>query len=62
MSTAAKERPVDAAAAAPGERAAEYRRRGWWRDETFLDDLHRQARERPRRLAIAGRRVAESRT
>ncbi|MEW2075244.1 AMP-binding protein [Streptomyces sp. NPDC013433] len=62
MSTAAKERPVDAAAAAPGERAAEYRRRGWWRDETFLDDLHRQARERPRRLAVAGRRVAESRT
>ncbi|MEU5361967.1 AMP-binding protein [Streptomyces sp. NPDC005925] len=50
------------AALPPGERAAEYRRRGWWRDETFLDDLHRQARERPRKLAIAGRRVAESRT
>ncbi|SCD78008.1 MULTISPECIES: AMP-binding protein [unclassified Streptomyces] len=45
-----------------GERAAEYRRRGWWREATFLDDLHRQAREHPRRLAIAGRRVAESRT
>ncbi|MFJ4825729.1 AMP-binding protein [Streptomyces bacillaris] len=43
-------------------RAAEYRRRGWWRSETFLDDLHRQARERPHRLAIAGRRIAESRT
>lgn len=44
------------------ERGADYRRRGWWRDETFLDDLYRQARERPHKLAIAGRRVAESRT
>ncbi|MFB6905169.1 AMP-binding protein [Streptomyces bacillaris] len=43
-------------------RAAEYRRRGWWRSETFLDDLHRQARERPHHLAIVGRRIAESRT
>lgn len=41
---------------------AEYRRRGWWRDETFLDDLYRQARERPHKPAIAGRRIAESRT
>ncbi|MFI8519232.1 AMP-binding protein [Streptomyces sp. NPDC085481] len=41
---------------------AEYRRQGWWRDETFLDDLYRQARERPHKLAIAGRRIAESRT
>ncbi|URN13932.1 AMP-binding protein [Streptomyces radiopugnans] len=49
-------------AAPPQERAAEYRRRGWWRDETFLDDLHRHARERPRKLAIAGRRITESRT
>ncbi|MEV7279164.1 AMP-binding protein [Streptomyces sp. NPDC093111] len=50
----------------PAERdpalGAEYRRRGWWRDETFLDDLYRQARERPRKTAIAGRRIAESRT
>ncbi|MFI6154730.1 AMP-binding protein [Kitasatospora sp. NPDC051170] len=44
------------------ERAAEYRSRGWWREETFLDDLHRQARERPHKLAIAARRVAEART
>ncbi|HET9379650.1 MAG TPA: AMP-binding protein [Streptomyces sp.] len=43
-------------------RAAEYRRRGWWRDDTFLDDLDRQAREQPRKLAVAARRVAESRT
>ncbi|MFD5679897.1 AMP-binding protein [Streptomyces bacillaris] len=48
--------------AAADDRAAEYRRRGWWRSETFLDDLHRQARERPHHLAIAGRRIAESRT
>ncbi|WP_042366161.1 AMP-binding protein [Streptacidiphilus neutrinimicus] len=44
------------------DRLAEYRRRGWWRDETFLDDLRRQAVERPRKLAIAGRRLAEART
>ncbi|MEU5219262.1 AMP-binding protein [Streptomyces sp. NPDC020807] len=44
------------------DRMAEYRRRGWWRDETFLDDLRRQARERPRKLAVAGRRLDEART
>jgi cyclohexanecarboxylate-CoA ligase len=43
-------------------RAAEYRRRGWWRDETFLDDLRRQARKRPHKLAVAGRRVTQGRT
>ncbi|MCQ6554494.1 AMP-binding protein [Streptomyces sp. C10-9-1] len=53
---------AEAAAASAEERAAEYRRRGWWREETFLDDLLRQARERPHKLAVAGRRVAESRT
>ncbi|MFF1517718.1 AMP-binding protein, partial [Streptomyces sp. NPDC058305] len=60
--TTAGERTAPAAGAVPAERAAEYRRRGWWREETFLDDLHRQAALRPRRLAVAGRRVAESRT
>ncbi|MDT0495414.1 AMP-binding protein [Streptomyces griseus] len=54
--------PAEATASVPAGRAAEYRRRGWWRSETFLDDLHRQAQERPHHLAIAGRRVAESRT
>ncbi|MGW4809814.1 AMP-binding protein [Kitasatospora sp. NPDC004272] len=44
------------------ERAAEYLRRGWWRRETFLDDLRRQARLRPRKLAVAARRIGESRT
>lgn len=60
--TTAGERTAPATGAVPEERAAEYRRRGWWREETFLGDLHRQAALRPRRLAVAGRRVAESRT
>lgn len=42
--------------------AAEYRRHGWWRSETFLDDLRRQARERPHRTAVAARRIAAART
>jgi cyclohexanecarboxylate-CoA ligase len=42
--------------------AADHRRRGWWRDVTFLDDLRRQARDRPHQAAVAGRRVAGSRT
>ncbi|MFI1993760.1 AMP-binding protein [Actinoplanes sp. NPDC020271] len=42
--------------------AAEFRQRGWWRDRTFLDDLRRQARERPRKIAIVGRRLGEART
>ncbi|NEA34970.1 AMP-binding protein [Streptomyces sp. SID13031] len=46
----------------PADRGAEYRRRGWWRDETFLDDLRKQARERPRKLAIAGRRLDDAHT
>ncbi|MER6524084.1 AMP-binding protein [Streptomyces sp. NPDC001508] len=66
MSAAAAERPApaskEAAYRVPAERAAKYRLRGWWRDETFLDDLHRQARLNPHRTAVAGRRVAESRT
>ncbi|MBU5943010.1 AMP-binding protein [Streptomyces griseoincarnatus] len=65
MTTAAPTGPAghgDVAALSLEERAAEYRRRGWWRDETFLDDLRRQARERPHKLAVAGRRIAESRT
>ncbi|WP_217246835.1 AMP-binding protein [Streptomyces sp. AC602_WCS936] len=50
------------ATASAADRMAEYRRRGWWRDATFLDDLRHQARVRPRKLAIAGRRLDESRT
>ncbi|MDQ0585405.1 AMP-binding protein [Streptomyces rishiriensis] len=59
--TSATGRTVPAGASS-GERGADYRRHGWWREETFLDDLRRHAREHPRRLAVAGRRVAESRT
>ncbi|MBH0779413.1 AMP-binding protein [Nocardia bovistercoris] len=40
----------------------EYRARGWWRSQTFLDDLHRQARLRPHHTALAGVRVREART
>ncbi|WP_225825326.1 AMP-binding protein [Streptomyces naphthomycinicus] len=55
--------PTAAPATGPAaDRATEYRSRGWWRDETFLDDLRRQARIRPRKLAIAGRRLDEART
>ncbi len=37
----------------PGpERTAEYHGEGWWRAETFLDDLARWARERPDHPAI----------
>ncbi|MEU1425060.1 MULTISPECIES: AMP-binding protein [unclassified Kitasatospora] len=48
--------------APPRGSAAEYLRRGWWREETFLDDLRRQARLRPRKLAVAARRIGEART
>lgn len=43
-------------------REALYYQRGWWREETFLDDLRRQARTRPHKLAVAARRVQEART
>ena len=33
----------------------EYRRDGWWRDQTFLDDLRRSARERPHKTAVRTR-------
>lgn len=33
-------------------RAAEYYRRGWWRHETFVDDLDRNVRERPQADAV----------
>ena len=41
--------------AAPGPaRAADYRAAGWWRDETFLDDLADAARGRPGHPAVIG--------
>lgn len=39
-----------------------YREAGWWRDETFLDDLRRNAAERPGKTAVAGRLAASGHT
>ena len=41
------------------EAAAEYRANGWWRDQTFLDDLRRNARDRPDKTAVIAYRVHE---
>ncbi|MQA94590.1 MAG: AMP-binding protein [Streptosporangiales bacterium] len=35
--------------------ADDYRRRGWWRDQTFLDDLRRTTRDDPGRIAVITR-------
>jgi cyclohexanecarboxylate-CoA ligase len=35
----------------------QYRRDGWWRDETFLDDLRRYAAEQPDKAALITRRT-----
>ncbi len=40
----------------------EYREAGWWRDETFLDDLRRYVADRPRKTAVAGRLAATGKT
>ncbi|MFI9594919.1 AMP-binding protein [Nonomuraea sp. NPDC052265] len=37
----------------------EYRRNGWWRDETFLDDLRRNIVAFPDKSALISRRVAD---
>ena len=39
---------------APAEERAAYYAAGWWREETFLDDIARNARERPDRQAVVG--------
>ncbi|NYD44427.1 cyclohexanecarboxylate-CoA ligase [Actinomadura luteofluorescens] len=41
---------------------ANFRDRGWWRDETFLDDLRRHVRERPEKTAVVTRRQSDGRT
>src|ERR1022692_5058712 len=41
------------------EAAAQYRASGWWRDQTFLDDLRRHARDMPGRTAVIAYRVQE---
>src|SRR5256885_434975 len=40
----------------------EYRRRGWWRHETFLDDLRKSVRRNPEKTALAVRRMADDST
>ena len=42
----------DSLVRAEPSRAAEFYRRGWWRNETFLDDLQRNARDRPDVAAV----------
>jgi cyclohexanecarboxylate-CoA ligase len=39
-----------------------YRHRGWWRDETFLDDLRRDVRDRPDKAAVVVHRAFDDST
>lgn len=39
-----------------------YREAGWWRDDTFLDDLRRNAAQRPGKAAVIGHRTATGQT
>jgi cyclohexanecarboxylate-CoA ligase len=39
-----------------------YREAGWWRDETFLDDMRRGVEQRPGQTVVAGRLVAKGQT
>ncbi len=41
---------------------AHYRSNGWWRDETFLDDLRTWVRKQPAKPAVIARRVADDTT
>ncbi|MGW1224570.1 AMP-binding protein [Streptomyces sp. NPDC001515] len=43
--------------AAPEETVRRFRAAGWWREATFLDDLHRTAAADPHRPAIVAERV-----
>jgi cyclohexanecarboxylate-CoA ligase len=36
----------------------QYRRNGWWRDQTFLDDLRRATHDTPAKTAVVARRAA----
>ncbi|MFC4909667.1 AMP-binding protein [Actinomadura gamaensis] len=44
------------------ETSAGFRERGWWRDETFLDDLRRHVRDTPGKTAVVTRRQSDGRT
>jgi cyclohexanecarboxylate-CoA ligase len=39
-----------------------YREAGWWRDQTFLDDLRRNATQQPGKSAVIGHSAASGRT
>jgi cyclohexanecarboxylate-CoA ligase len=39
-----------------------YHESGWWRDQTFLDDLHRHATQQPGKTAVIGRNTATGQT
>src|SRR5687768_1371544 len=41
----------------PPERIAEFTRAGYWRDTTSNDELERQAKQNPNKLAIVDHRV-----
>src|SRR5580658_5188602 len=40
----------------------QYYRAGWWRTETFLDDLDRHARQQPGKTAVVGHNLTTGRT
>ena len=44
------------------KRYQEYREAGWWRDETFLDDLRRNAAQQPGKTAVIGHSTATGQT
>jgi cyclohexanecarboxylate-CoA ligase len=39
-----------------------YHESGWWRDQTFLDDLHRHATQQPGKTAVIGHNTATGQT
>ncbi|MFJ9447609.1 AMP-binding protein [Kitasatospora sp. NPDC101235] len=47
--------------APPASVAAGYRKSGWWRDTTFVEDLERRAQQNPQRPAIINWRHTENR-
>ncbi|MGE0729376.1 MAG: AMP-binding protein [Acidimicrobiia bacterium] len=48
---------IDALALIGAQQAAHYRRQGWWRDRTYLDDFDDAVRARPDKVAIVCHRA-----
>jgi len=44
-----------------GDHGRFYRDQKWWREETFLSDLYRQADRQPNKIALVGRRLHDAR-